>query len=147
MITTKIAETKEEIRLAQKIREEVFIKGQNIPRKIELDEYDKEAMHFILYCNNKAAACGRLRFVAGKAKLERVAVLEEFRGKHFGQLITKEMIKVAKEKDYKEIYMNAQYYLLDYYKKLGFKEVGNPFEEAGIKHIKMIHMGAKTKHI
>ncbi|MDD4983535.1 MAG: GNAT family N-acetyltransferase [Candidatus ainarchaeum sp.] len=139
MITVKIAETKEELNAIFKIREEVFIKGQGISKEIEKDAFDKDAIHFILYNENKPAACGRLRFVGGKAKLERVAVLVEFRGKHLGQVVTKEMIKAAKEKGYNEIYMNAQYYLLDYYKKLGFKEVGKPFDDAGIKHIKMIY--------
>jgi len=147
MITVKIAETKEEIKEAQKIREEVFIKGQNISPEIELDGLDKTATHFLLYyseAKNKKVelvGCGRLRVVDGNAKLERVAVLKEFRGKHLGQIITKEMIRYAKEKGYKEIYMNAQYYLLDYYKKLDFKEVGKSFEEAGIKHIKMVYVG------
>jgi ElaA protein len=35
--------------------------------------------------------------------------------------------------------MNAQYYLLEYYRKLGFKPKGKPFDEAGIKHIKMVY--------
>lgn len=46
-------------------------------------------------------------------------------------------IKYCKRKKVKNIFMNAQYYLKDYYKKLGFKPEGRIFEEAGIKHIKM----------
>ncbi len=143
MITVKIAETKEEIEQAFMIREEVFIKGQNIPREIEMDGLDKDAIQIILYYSNskeknKPVGCGRIRIIGKNAKLERAAVLESFRAQGFGKEIIKYMVKYAKEKGYKEIYLNAQYHLLDYYKKLGFKEVGEPFEEAGIKHIKLV---------
>ena len=33
--------------------------------------------------------------------------------------------------------MNAQYYLKNFYKELGFKPVGKPFMEVDIKHIEM----------
>ena len=35
------------------------------------------------------------------------------------------------------IYFHAQTYIIDLYKKIGFKEKGEEFLEAGIKHILM----------
>jgi predicted GNAT family N-acyltransferase len=50
----------------------------------------------------------------------KIAETEDFRGEHIGQVVTMQLVRIAKEKGYKEIYLNAQYYLLDYYKKLDF---------------------------
>ena len=72
-------------------------------------------------------------------KLERFAVLKEYQGHHYGTEAFKFLVNKIEE-DYNPctIYFNAQYHLLDYYKKLGFTEEGETFYEANIKHIKMI---------
>ena len=76
---------------------------------------------------------------SGTIKLERFAILEEYRGKHFGKEAFTFLVNKLEE-DYNPctIYFNAQYHLLDYYRSLGFKEEGDTFYEANIKHIKMV---------
>ena len=36
-----------------------------------------------------------------------------------------------------EITISAHYYLLDFYKKFGFQPIGEPYDDAGVKHIRM----------
>lgn len=36
-----------------------------------------------------------------------------------------------------KITISAQYYLLDFYKKFGFQPIGEPYDDAGVKHIRM----------
>lgn len=133
----KIVKNKKELEHVMKIRETVFVIGQNVPRDIEIDEFDKVAKHVIVNYKNIPIGCARIRFVKGKAKLERIAILKEYRGKGFGKIIMNYLINYCKSKKVYGIYMNAQYYLKDYYKKFGFKPIGKTFMEAGIKHIKM----------
>jgi predicted GNAT family N-acyltransferase len=47
-------------------------------------------------------------------------------------------LDVLAEKDIQKVMIHAQEYVKDLYYKLGFEEVGESFEEAGISHIKMI---------
>lgn len=45
---------------------------------------------------------------------------------------------LARNKNYRQVIINAQEYVKPLYEKLGFEQVGNPFDEAGIAHVKMI---------
>ena len=72
-------------------------------------------------------------------KLERFAVLKEYRGHGYGKQAFLYLVnKLEEEYNPCTIYFNAQYQLLDYYKSLGFIEEGETFYEANIKHIKMV---------
>ena len=136
-IKIKIAENEKEIKQIFKIREIVFAKEQRVPRSIESDKFDKTSKHVIVNYKGKPIGCARVRFVNGNAKLERIAVLKSSRGKGIGKSIMNYLVNYCKDKRAKGVYMNAQYYLKDYYKKFGFKPKGKPFMEAGITHIKM----------
>ena len=123
------------------IRNKVFVIGQNCPYDIEVvEEEEKEATHFLIYYKEKPVGTIRYRETAERTfKLERFAVLKEYQGHHYGTEAFKFLVNKIEE-DYNPctIYFNAQYHLLDYYKKLGFTEEGETFYEANIKHIKMI---------
>ena len=123
------------------IRNIVFVIGQNCPYDIEVvPEEEKEAKHFLICYKEEPVGTIRYRETGDRAfKLERFAVLEQFRGRHFGQEAFLYLVNKIEE-DYNPctIYFNAQYHLLDYYRKLGFKEEGDTFYEANIKHIKMV---------
>lgn len=63
------------------VRKEVFVKEQEVPIEIEIDELEDEAIHFVIYNDEmKPQAAARLRIIEGpKAKLERICVLKEAR--------------------------------------------------------------------
>lgn len=132
-----IAENKKEIDQVMKIREIVFIAGQNVDWDIEMDEFDKDASHFIALLDGKPAGCARLRFFKKKAKLERIAVLPEYRKRGIGRKIVEYLVNYSKEKGAEEAYMNAQVYANDFYVKCGFAPRGPEFMEAGIVHREM----------
>ena len=123
------------------IRNKVFVIGQNCPYGIEVvPEEEKEAKHFLICYKEKPVGTIRYRVTGDREfKLERFAVLNEYQGHHYGTEAFKFLVNRLIE-DYNPctIYFNAQYHLLDYYKSLGFSEVGETFMEANIKHIKMI---------
>ena len=123
------------------IRNIVFVGEQNCPYDIEVvPEEEKEAVHYLIF--NKDIAVGTIRYrqVGDRTfKLERFAILKEYRGHRYGKDAFLFLVNKLEE-DYNPctIYFNAQYQLLDYYKKLGFQEEGETFYEASIKHIKMV---------
>ncbi len=136
-IKIKLVKNKKDLDKVFKIREIVFVKEQNVPLNRDRDEFDDVAKHVLVLYNNKPVGCARIRFINKKAKLERIAILKKYRGKGFGKKILDYLIKYCKKKNIKNIMMDAQYYLRDYYKKLGFNPRGKIFMDAGIKHIRM----------
>ena len=120
------------------IRKVVFTLEQKVPIADEYDGLDKNAEHIIVYYDKSAAGCARIRNLDGKIKLERIAILKEFRGQGFGGILVDYLINHSK-KGGEEIIMNAQYNLKEFYQKHGFEKRGKPFFEAGIKHIEMYY--------
>ena len=70
-------------------------------------------------------------------KLERFAVLSKFRRSGVGKHLVKEVLKDVLPMR-QNIYLHAQIQTVYFYQKLSFAIDGKIFEEAGIKHYKMI---------
>lgn len=118
------------------IRRLVFVKEQNIPETIEFDDLSIETFNFIAIFNDEFVGTARYRNTSTGIKLERFAVLKKYRGNGIGKALMKYILK--KIKDDSNIYLHAQKPVINFYKKLGFKEVGKPFFEANILHMKLI---------
>lgn len=136
-IQVRVAREKKEVGEAFRVRETVFINEQKVSREEEMDEHDGTATHVIAYYNDEVAGCGRIRFLGERAKLERLAILKEFRKKGVGRKVLEFMIAHSKEKGAVEAYGHAQLYARDFYEKCGFKARGGEFMEANIRHIEM----------
>lgn len=120
------------------IRKKVFVDEQNVPLAEEIDEFEEMATHFLVFSdNNIPIATSRMRNVAGKAKIERVCVLAEYRKFHIGKKLMEFMEKLAIENNFKVIILCAQIQALNFYKSLGYQVCSVPFLDAGIKHLKM----------
>ncbi|MFA4952825.1 MAG: GNAT family N-acetyltransferase [Candidatus Pacearchaeota archaeon] len=133
-----IVNDKESLKKIFKIREEVFQKEQKINKKLDFDGNDSGATQILISYKNEPVGCARIRFIDDKAKLERIALVKKHRGKGLGNLLLDYLIFCCKSKNVKEIYFDAQSYLENFYKKFGFVSEDEPFDEVGIKHIKMI---------
>jgi len=133
----RMIKNRQELNEVLKIREIVFVKGQNCPWECEMDGLDEEAEHIIVKYCGKTIGCARIRFLGNRAKLERVALLKEYRGRGFGKEMMKYLIRHCKRRKVEEIFLHSQLYVKDFYKKFGFKPRGKTFMEAGIEHIEM----------
>jgi predicted GNAT family N-acyltransferase len=125
------------MQIAQNIRYEVFVIGQNCPEEIEW-EFEEESTHFLVYNNGEAVATARHRKTKNGYKLERFAVLESERGKSYGNIVLKAILSDLADFN-GLIYMHAQIQVLPFYEKEGFIKEGGLFEEAGIMHYKMVY--------
>ena len=130
-----VADYKKYSPIIKKIRYEVFVKEQNVPPELEIDSYDKIALHVLFYIDDKPVATGRM--IVKDGHIGRIAVLKNFRNKHLGYGIMLFLMEKAKELNLKRVWLSAQTSAIGFYKKLGFSAFGKYFYEAGIKHINM----------
>ncbi|MCK8816636.1 GNAT family N-acetyltransferase [Natroniella sulfidigena] len=136
----KVTETTDEqsLKEALKLRQEVFVKEQKVPAKLEFDGKDKEAIHFVAFLADEVVGTCRLLMGNGSGKLERMAVKKEWRGYGIGSALLAEVIKTTKKTKLSQISIHAQLQAKDFYLNQGFKAVNEEiFVEAGIEHIKM----------
>lgn len=128
-----------------KARYEVFACEQEITCENDFDDKDKECIHLFVIDNENGyeKVVGYCRLLPpglsyDDASIGRVLVLKEYRGKGLAREM---MIKAINEieKNYKvdKITLSAQCYIKELYKSVGFKEVSEQYEEAGIPHVKM----------
>ena len=119
-----------------KLRVDVFVVEQNCPYE-EIDDQDQEAIHLYLSDDEKIEAYLRIIDEDDHAKIGRV--IAKKRRKGLGTTIMKEAIRVCKEVLKKDkIIVEAQTYAREFYEKLGFRAISEPFDLDGIEHIKMI---------
>ena len=121
------------------IRHKVFVDGQNIKYEDEfVENEEKEAKSFLITLNENAIGTIRYRIVNDEYKIERFAILNEYRGKGYGKEAFNFFAElIAARNNPCTITFNAQEYLIDFYEGLGSETEGEIFEEAGIKHIRM----------
>ena len=118
------------------IRYEVFVTEQNCPPELERAN-EEEATHYLVTVDGEPAGASRWRKTSDGYKLERFAVLSKFRGHGVGQALVKAVLAdLPADADY--IYLNSQLQAVTLYEKFGFEKTGPEFEEAGIRHYKMV---------
>jgi predicted GNAT family N-acyltransferase len=127
-----------ELHEAFEVRRQVFVGEQGIPENPVFDEYDKESLHIVVKDGQKVIGSARVLFLTdNQAKLERMAISGGYRRKGIGREMLLFLDTVWKAKQVQQVIIHAQLEVVPFYKLCGFIEVGLPFKEAGIKHIKM----------
>ena len=138
-IEVKVVKTPVEMQDAFYIRNRVFVEEQNNSIEENLDRFDKDANHFVLYLNNSAIGCLRIRFFEKKAEFERVCVLKNYREKGFGKELIEFAIGYCSSKT-KEISLDAQVTAKKFYEKCGFTARGKEFKKFGTPHVEMFYL-------
>ena len=105
------------------VRSATFVAEQDCPYEEEFDGNDFSASHLLAYVGKEPVGCLRIRYFAGFAKLERLAVRHEFRSRHIGTRLMKAGVEFCRAKGYRRIYGRAQKDLLNYYVNMGWKQL------------------------
>jgi predicted GNAT family N-acyltransferase len=127
-----------ELQEAFEVRRQVFVREQDIPEELVFDGHDGEALHVVVKDGKQVIGSARVRFSAdNQAKLERMAILKRYRRKGIGRKMLLFLDAVWKDRQVQQVVIHAQLEVVSFYKLCGFDEVGLPFQEAGIRHIKM----------
>mgnify|MGYP003634837217 CR=1 FL=1 len=125
---------------ARFIRTVVFIVEQKVAETEEFDEFEQDCVHYLINVDDKSIGTARWRLINDKVKLERFAILEQYRGKKYGDLLLKKVIEDA-SKENKVLYLHAQLKAIPFYERRGFQKVGDLFVECEIEHYKMVRGG------
>lgn len=125
-----------ELEIVFQIRRTVFVEEQHCPPELEW-EFEDESVHFLARFNGVPAGACRWRRTDNGYKLERFAVLPDFRGKGIGKALVQTVLSDL-PKGASTVYLNAQIPAMPLYIQFGFEKVGSAFDEAGIRHYKML---------
>lgn len=136
---------------ARMIRTRVFIDEQACPPELEWDAYEATSRHLVGYVDGEPVAASRWRAAtygeAVAAKLERFAVLKEHRGRGLGREMVRLTMDDARRAGFSTFVLHAQAHLEPFYHSFGFETIGEPFEEAGIAHVKMVKTRQEEKGV
>ena len=132
----------EEIYEILKIRNEVFIVEQHCAY-LDCDGKDIEAYHIFLEDNKEIVACLRIlkKGVSyDEVSIGRVLVHKNYRRKGIAEEMMKKAINFIEDSlNEREIRIEAQAYLVNFYKNFGFEEVSDMYLEDDIPHIEMLY--------
>ncbi len=126
--------------LVMQVRNLVFVEEQSVPYELEQDEFDVLSTHVLVTDQNKPVATGRAYIDRQKpelARLGRVAVVAEYRRQGIGRKVMDKLLEQIRNWSCKQVKIHAQLRVEKMYEKLGFKRLGQEFEEAGIMHVEM----------
>ena len=117
------------------VRFTVFVDEQGVPRELELDAADADAVHVIaLDDDGRAIGTGRL---LADGHIGRMAILKSHRGQGLGRAILKQLTVLAAQAGHESVFLHAQTSAEGFYRKAGFLPEGAAFEDAGIPHVTM----------
>jgi len=120
------------------IRHEVFVKEQNVPLDLEIDGLDYECYHVLAF-DKENNPVGTARMMKD-GHIGRVAVLKKQRGLGIGLMMMNKLMEKAGSLGIKEICLDAQVNVIEFYKRQGFNEIGEVFMDAGIEHKRMVRI-------
>src|SRR5574344_1954665 len=115
--------------IVKQLRIEVFVKGQNV--SLEGDWDNKPSENYLVYLDYRPVGTMRWRLTAEGVKIERVSVLEEYRGKGLATLMLGQAIQDITHTTTQPIYLHSQLKAIPLYERLGFKVYGDMFFEEG----------------
>ncbi|MVM30040.1 GNAT family N-acetyltransferase [Spirosoma sp. HMF4905] len=127
------------------IRRQVFVEEQHVSPEEEYDEFEDISTHFLAFAEGTPCGTARWRRTSNGVKLERFAVLPDYRGKGVGKALVKAVLDDVfsqQPEPIERIYLHAQVPAMPLYASFGFVPVGPMFEEAGIQHYKMVLPGS-----
>lgn len=137
MINVKIVENNQELEEAFSVRKTVFVDEQQVPVEEEIDEFENDSTHFVLYDDKRPAGAGRFRVLDAIGKVERICVLKDQRNTGAGKAIMEKIEEYAKSEGLRALKLNAQTQAIPFYEKLGYEVVSEEFLDAGIPHKSM----------
>lgn len=143
--TFRREESAQDFELAMQVRTEVFVTEQRVPLDEEQDDYDDEAIHWLIVDTALQAPIATGRLVSYQegcqmrpvAKIGRIAVCKPFRGQRLGAWLMREILHAAHSDGFDQAILDAQTHAIPFYQTLGFLPEGDEFMDANIPHYRM----------
>lgn len=125
---------------ALEIRKTVFQDEQGMTAEMDTDGKDEEAVHVVAYeigNESRPVATGRILMTENGFRIGKIAVLKEERGKHYGDFVVRMLVNKAFMAEGKCVTVSALLSAVQFYKKIGFRTIGEEYLENGTPHILM----------
>jgi predicted GNAT family N-acyltransferase len=119
------------------VRERVFSGEQGVSVDADRDGRDGEATHVVALEGDRVVGTCRLVFQGGLARLGRMAVEPDLRGRGIGARILGEAERAARSAGAERIALHAQLRAAALYERSGYQPRGRQFVEQGIEHVAM----------
>lgn len=122
--------------LAAYLRTTVYILEQDCPPCEEFDSTDNTAQHYLGWAGDvPVTTCRVYEPEKGSAGIGRIVTASDHRGKGYASaMLRMVMDDIRKKPDVAFVKMSAQDHAIGLYEKLGFKQYGDGYMEAGIPH-------------
>jgi predicted GNAT family N-acyltransferase len=139
MIEIRRARSAEEIENCLRLRWTVFVEEQGVRPSEEIDPRDQtDAVHALALLDDIPCGAGRFIFEApGLAKIQRMAVIDDARGKGVGRALLLFLEDEARVRGAERFKLDAQVHARPFYEKAGYQSSGDVFDDARIPHIRM----------
>ena len=134
-VTTKLAMRMEDSLQAFAVRAACFMGELDVPFSEEFDGHDFGATHVIAYVGEEPAGAVRVRWFQSFAMLERLAVIQRYRGHSIGQVLLERCRKLAEGRGCNMLYVQALPGDVSYWEKLGWRRLVPEEAGSGAKRI------------
>lgn len=132
------AQTDSEFDTVFRLRAEILQKELQVPEEADVDGFDHIANHFLAFVDQKAVGTARWRMTLGrKIKLERFAVLPDFRTQGIGKLMLDHILGQVTGLGM-EIFLEAHGDVVPFYESNGFVCDGQAYNVSDIPHQRMV---------
>lgn len=137
-LTIKIVESEEERLKAMLVRAIVYMHEQQCPFNEEFDLNDHTATQVIGLADGEPVLTARIRYFNGFAKIERLAIRSEHRGRGYGHQLLSFVLGICRQKGFSRFYLHAQARLQPFYEGYGFRAVGGDFAFSDHGYVEMV---------
>ena len=101
-------------------------------------EAESAELHFAMVDQEQVRACAVIVPLSSDlAKLRQMAVHENYQRQGLGSSLIRQIEPALQHRGFQKIELNAREEAVNFYKRLGYQTVGDPFMEVGIGHWKM----------
>ncbi|MBD0331626.1 MAG: GNAT family N-acetyltransferase [Chitinophagaceae bacterium] len=121
-----------------KLRDDILRKPLGLSFSSEEIEKEKHNLLIAAYEDDQMLGCCMLVEEDPKTvRLRQMAVLNNLQGKGIGRALMQFAENLARDRGYKKITMHARKNAVGFYEKMGYKTMGDEFEEITIPHYLM----------
>jgi predicted GNAT family N-acyltransferase len=109
-----------------------------VPRDREYDGFENVSVHYLAMFQGRSIGCVRYRPYGKDIKIERLAVLKDFRNMGAGRALMEYVENEALDTEPEKYVLHSQVSAIPFYEKCGYHAEGPVFQDAFIDHREMI---------
>lgn len=130
-VSVRIAETAEDLEMAFAVRACVFLAERGCRYAEEFDRNDRACSHLLVLAGSEPVGTLRLRWFAGFARFERMAIRREYRSLRVFRALVDFAMRLCAAKGYRAVVGLSRPAGVRFWKRFGGREVGPPIDYHG----------------